>query len=55
MVSPWRSQKVIVETINSLKTDLLATNVEMKDVIRNQIGIKEINLNLKMFGKIGGA
>tara|TARA_B100000530_G_scaffold112289_1_gene70165 strand:+ start:143 stop:310 length:168 start_codon:yes stop_codon:yes gene_type:complete len=55
MVSPWRSQKVIVETINSLKTDLLATNVEMKDVIHNQTGIKEIKLNPKMFGKIGGA
>ena len=53
MVSPWKSQKVIVEMANPLGIDLLVTNVEMKDVIRTQIEIKEVILNLRMFEKIG--
>ena len=35
--------------------DPLATNVEMKDVIRNQIETKEVIPNLRMFEKIGEA
>ena len=60
MVSPWKSQKVIVEMTNPLgidllvtNVDLLVTNVEMKDVIRIQIETKEVILNLRMFEKIG--
>ena len=60
MVSPWKSQKVIVEMTNPLgidllvtNVDLLVTNVEMKDVIRTQIETKEVILNLRMFEKIG--
>ena len=55
MVSPWKSQKVIVEMINPPGKDLLAINTETKDVIDHQIEIKEINLKLIMFGKTGEA
>ena len=40
---------------NPLGIDLLVTNVEMKDVIRTQIEVKEVILNLRMFEKIGEA
>ena len=53
MVSPWKSQKVIVEMTKPLEIDPLVTNAEMKDVIRNQIGTKEVIPNLRMFEKIG--
>ena len=55
MVSPWKSQKVIVEMINPPGKDLLAINTETKDVIDHQIEIKETNLKLIMFGKTGEA
>jgi len=55
MVSPWKSQKVSVEMTNPLGVDPLVTNVEMKDVIRSQIGTKEVIPNLRMFEKIGEA
>ena len=55
MVSQWKSQKAIVEMTNPPGIDLLATNVEMKDVVRNQIETKEAIPNLRMFEKTGEA
>ena len=62
MVSPWKSQKVIVEMTNPLgidllvtNVDLLVTNVEMKDVIRNQVDVKKVTSNLRTSEKIGEA
>ena len=55
MVSPWKSQKVIVETTNPLRIDPLAINVEMKDVLLNRVEMKETLPNLIMFEKIGEA
>ena len=40
---------------NPLEIDALVINVEMKDAIRNQIGTKEVTLNLRMVEKIGEA
>ena len=57
MVSPWKSQKVkvIVEMIDPLGTEPLATNAEMKDVIRNQIDVKKVTSNLRTSEKTGEA
>ena len=58
MVFPWKSQKVIVETINPLAIETinpLAINVEMKDALLNRAEMKETLPNLILFEKIGEA
>ena len=55
MVSQWKSQKAIVEMTNPPVIDLLATNVDMKGVVRNQIETKEVIPNLRTSEKIGEA